>query len=276
MTMRFPQARMAAAACAALLGLAARADAQSADSLYPLRLLDRPTTLPRGASRLDLVVLANRQPHAATSWTGIVGGGIGVTSRLEVGGQILPATFAPGDGRFTNPSIYATFAFPVRKVSVAPTVQTVFPLASGDPFFVDAGVPAYYAIGSVGYVSVAPTLSVNTRSNGAGTSFSLPVAFVRQMTTQLTWELASGIGRTRFDPRFGLGRRSDSIEFDETTIPLSAQLMYSLGRRRERRPLADVSLQMQFPQLYSRVPGRRGAHTDDWALQLQTSWYAIP
>ena len=248
----------------------------TAFSLYPVRLLDRPTTLPRGAARLDLFALASRQPGSSAAWTGIFGGGVGVTKSLEIGGQVVPIALAPGKATFADPSMYATYTFNVWKLSLAPTAQVVFPLADADPFFVDLGVPMYYNIGTLGYLAFTPTLSVDTRANGSGTSLSLPVTFLRQMSDQFNWQLSSGVGLSRFDPRFGLARRSEAIEFDDLTIPLSAEAYYTLEHGSDHRPLVDVILQFQWPQLYTRMPGQRGTNTDDWTMQLQTSWYFLP
>jgi hypothetical protein len=52
--------------------------------------------------------------------------------------------------------------------------------------------------------------------------------------------------------------------------------MYTIVHGVQRRPLVDVTLQAQWPQLYTRVPRQRSTNTDDWTLQLQTSWYFIP
>lgn len=257
--------------------IASSAPAQgAADSLYPVRVLDRPTTLPRGASRVDFWGIGARQPGSPTAVTAILGAGVGVTSALEVGGQIVPVTLAPGDPKFTIPSVYATYSFNIGRVSVAPTLQGVFPLRTADPFFVDVGIPLYYTISTLGYVAVAPTFSQDTRENGAGTSLSLPVTFMRQVNEQLNWQLSSGIGLSRFDPRFGLARRRESIDFNDVTVPLSAELMYTVAHSSPRRPLVDLSVQIQWPQLYTRLPGQNGSHMNDWSVQLQTSWYAIP
>ena len=245
------------------------------DSLYPVRLLDRPTTLPRGAARLDLFALGSRQPQSPTAWTAVLGGGVGVTKSLEVGGQVVPIAVSPGVPKFTNPSVYGTYTFAVGKVSLAPTAQAVFPLADADPFFVDLGVPMYYNVGTLGYVAFAPTFSVDTRENGSGTSLTFPVTFMRQVTEQFNWQLSSGVGLSRFDPRFGLSRRRDSIEFDDMTIPLSAMAMYTLEHGVQRRPLADLTLQFQWPQLYTRSPEQGGTNVDDWTVQLETSWYFV-
>ena len=245
-------------------------------SLYPVRLLDRPVTLPRGAARLDFFGLASRQPQSPTAWTTILGGGVGVTNSVEMGGQIVPLAVAPGVATFTNPSVYATYTFNIKKVSLAPTAQVVFPLADDDPFFVDFGVPLYYNIGTLGYIEFAPTFSMDTRANGSGTSLSLPVTFMRQVTEQFNWQISSGVGLSRFDPRFGLARRGEEIEFDDVTIPLSAEAYYTLEHGTDHRPLVDVILQFQWPQLYTRMPGQRGTNTDDWAVQLTTSWYFFP
>jgi suppressor of ftsI len=245
-------------------------------SLYPVRLLDRPTTLSRGAARLDLFTLGSRQPGVSTAWTAILGGGVGVTKSLEVGGQVVPIALSPGKATFTDPSIYTTYTFNIWKLSLAPTAQVVFPLADADPFFVDLGVPMYYNIGTLGYLAFAPTFSMDTRANGSGTSLSVPVTFMRQVTEQFNWQLSSGVGLSRFDPRFGLARRSEEIEFDDVTIPLSAEAYYTLEHGADHRPLVDVILQFQWPQLYTRMPGQRGTNTDDWTVQLQTSWYFFP
>jgi hypothetical protein len=199
-----------------------------------------------------------------------------VTNRLEVGGQLAPVSLGPGAVRLASPSVYARYQFPVGKVTLTPSVQAVYPLASSDSFFVDVAVEASYDVSGRVAVDVSPTLSLDTRADGAGTSVTVPVEVERQVGEQLSLQLASGVGFSRLEPRFGLSRRSESYELDDATVPLTAQVEYSLRRGRARGPLADVTLQWQWPQLYAREPGRSGVHANDWTLRLQSSWYAIP
>lgn len=248
---------------------------QSATSPYPARLLDRPTTLPRGDSRLDVFALVTHVPQSPTTVTMVLGGGFGVSNQLEIGGELVPFEAEPGIV-FTNPSAYATYAFQVSKTTaIAPTIQLVYPLKSEDPFTVDVGAPIYVNIGSWGYLTFAPTFSLNTRGDEQGTSLSLPVTLMRQSSEQLNFQVTSGVGLSRFDPRFGLSRRSEALDFDELTVPAAALVTYTLARGSPRSALADLTLQFQWPQLYTRAPSMRGAHTDDWAIQIQSSWYFI-
>lgn len=267
-------ALLAAAAPPAAYTQGAPPDSQ-ADSPYPVRILDRPTTLPRGDSRLDAFAFASVVPDNPTSVTMVLGGGVGVTDQLEIGGQLVPVEIEPGVD-FTNPSVYATYAFPIGKTAaLAPTIQVVYPLTSDDPFIIDLGSTLYVNIGTWGYMAFAPMFSLNTRQGESGSSLSFPVSILRQSSDQLAFQVTSGVGLSRFDPRFNLSRRSDGLDFNEVTIPVAALVTYTLGHGSPRRALADLTLQFQWPQLYTRAPDMRGAHTDDWTVQIQSSWYFI-
>ena len=250
------------------------ADSASAPP-YPVRLLDRPTTLPKGALRLDLYGLGTHAPGSSFATTGIVGGGWGITRNLEVGGQFVPVTLSP-TVQYTNPSLYATYQHSLSSsVALAPTLQAVFPLRSGDPFTIDAGASLYVNLGEWGYLAASPTFSLNTRQEGNGTSLSLPLTVMRQASTRFNWQLSTAVGFSRFDPRFGLSRRFEALDFNDVTIPATALLMYTVQRKGTGDALVDIIAQVQFSQLYTRRPELRGWQTDDWTLQLQTSWYIV-
>ena len=244
-------------------------------SPYPVRLLDRPTTLPRGDARLDAFTFVNRAPGSPTTVAIVIGGGVGITDQLEFGGQVVTFDIEPSTV-FTNPSLYATYSHNLSKtVAIAPTVQVVYPLKTDDPFFVDVGGALYANIGSWGYVAFAPTLSVNVRGDDSGTTLSLPVTLMRQSSDQLNFQFSSGVGFSRFDPRFGLGRRRDALDFDDLTVPFSAEAMYTIPHGRKATPLVDLTLQVQWPQLYTRAPGADTTNADDWSVQILSSWYLI-
>jgi hypothetical protein len=246
-----------------------------ATSAYPARVLDRPTTLPRGDSRLDAFAFATRAIGNPTSATIVFGGGVGITDQFEIGGQLVPFDVESGIV-FTNPSVYATYQFPINKATtVAPTIQAVYPLTSDDPFIVDVGGTIYVNIGTWGYLAFAPTFSLNTRGDESGSSLSFPLTVMRQGSEQLSFQLSSGVGFSRFDPRFGLSRRRDELDFNEATIPATALVTYTVARGPSRTALADLTLQFQWPQLYTRASGVRGTHTNDWTVQVQTSLYFI-
>jgi hypothetical protein len=275
---------LARAALAALLILAAlaldgrplRAQVDSASAPpYPVRLLDRPTTLPKGALRLDLYVLGSEAPGSSFTTTGILGGGWGLTQNLEVGGQIVPVTLSP-TVEYTSPSLYATYQIPLSPSTVlAPILQTVFPVHSGDPFIIDVGASLDHNLGEWGYLATSPTFSLNTRQQGNGTSLSFPLTVMLQASTRFNWQLSTGVGFSRFDPRFGLSRRFEALDFNDVTIPATALLMYTVPRKGTGDALVDIIAQGQFPQLYTRGPEQRGWQTEDWTIQLQTSWYFV-
>ena len=133
-----------------------------------------------------------------------------------------------------------------------------------------------YNVGTLGEVALAPTLSIDMRENGAGTLLSLPATFMRQVTERFNWQVSSGVGLSRFDPRFGLSRRRQSIDFNDVVIPLSVTAIYTVDHGGHHRPRVDLSLQLLWPQLYARTPGQRQSHANDWSVQVFTSWYAIP
>ena len=248
---------------------------QPGTSAYPARVLDRPTTLPRGDTRFDAFTFATHVPGSPTTVATVFGGGFGISNQFEIGAQLVPFEVEPGIV-FTNPSAYATYAFTVSKTTaIAPMIQVVYPLKSEDPFIVDVGGAAYVNIGTWGYLALAPTFSLNTRGDESGSSLSLPVTVMRQSSEQLNLQLTSGVGLSRFEPRFGLSRRSEALDFDEVTIPAAALVTYTVARGSPRRAFADLTLQFQWPQLYTRAPQTRGVHTDDWAIQIQSSWYFI-
>ena len=216
-------------------------DAQSASSsaspgaasqkpVFPVRMLDRPTTLPAGAGRFDAFLLGTAVPGSAFASTGILGGGWGLTDNLEVGGQLIPVALSP-TLQYTNPSLYITYGYSLdASTSLAPTLQTVFPLRSGDPFTIDVGAALSINLGQWGEVDVAPTLSLNLHQDGSGTSLSLPLSVMRQASTRFNWQLSTGVGFSRFDPRFSLSRRSEPLDFNDLTIPAGVQVTYTVPR----------------------------------------------
>ena len=245
------------------------------DSLFPLRALDRPATLPQGGMRLDLIAIGAHQESSPTGLSFIAGAGFGVTKSLEVGGQLLPVNLAPGSPEFGNPALYASYGLSVGNVSITPSLQAVLPLRDSDPFFWAIGASIDVPLGGAGNLAVAPVLVVDTREDGLGGTFSIPITYTRQVTLQFSWQVASGFGFSRFDPRFGVSHPSRAFDFNDETIPLSVTALYSVARRGTRHPVADILAQWQWPQLYSRVENAGSVVGSDWALQLQVSLYRI-
>jgi hypothetical protein len=238
-------------------------------------MLDRPTTLPKGAVRVDVYALGSETPGSSFATTGILGGGWGVTPSLEVGGQLVPVTFSP-DVEYTTPSLYALYQFPLSaSTTLAPMLQTVIPVRSGDPFFIDVGAAVSVNLGQWGSFTSSPTFSLNTRQGGDGTSLSFPLTVMRQASERFAWQLSTGVGFSRFDPRFGLSRRFDPLDFDDVTVPASAQIAYTVPRNGTGNALVDIIVQWQFPQLYTSGPEENGWQPDDWTIQLQSSWYFV-
>jgi hypothetical protein len=258
---------------------AASATSHAGDSIpspsLPVRVLDRPTTLPKGAIRLDVYGLGTHAPGALFATTGILGGGWGVTEKLEVGGQVVPVTLSP-KVNYTNPSLYATYQRSLSSsVALAPTLQAVLPLKSSDPFIIDVGSSLFVNIGEWGYLAASPTFSLNTHQDGNGTSLSIPLTVMRQASPNFNWQVSTAVGFSRFDERFQLSRRSDPLDFNDLTIASSALVMYTVPKKGTGNALLDIIAQLQFPQLYTRGPELRGWQSNDWTFQLQASWYFV-
>jgi hypothetical protein len=253
----------------------ALAGAAGQKPVFPVRVLDRPTTLPAGALRVDGFLFGSAVPASSFATTAIFGGGWGLTSTVEVGGQLVPVALSP-DLQYTQPSLYVTYGHSLdASTSLAPMLQAVFPLRSGDPFTIDIGAALTVDIGAWGEIEAAPTFSINLHQDGNGTSLSLPLTVTRQASTRFTWQFSTGVGVSRFVPRFWLSRRSDALDFNDVTIPASAQVMYTVPRDASADALVDIALQGQFPQLYTNRPDLRGWQTNDWTVELQTSWYVL-
>ena len=171
--------------------------------------------------------------------------------------------------------MYATYAHSFNKDLRSRRRSAGVSVESGDPFFVDVGGALYANIGSWGYVAFAPMLSLNVRGDDSGSTLSFPVTLMRQSSERLNFQLSSGTGFSRFDPRFGLARRRDALDFNDVTVPLSAEVMYTIPHRAQKTPLVDLTLQVQWPQLYTRAAGARSTNANDWSVQILTSWYFI-
>ena len=81
------RARSLAIVCvlAAAASTPARGQAAATDSVFPVRIVDRPPTLPHGFKRIDAFAILAEQPGAPESWTAVLGGGIGLTNFEIVG-----------------------------------------------------------------------------------------------------------------------------------------------------------------------------------------------
>ena len=219
--------------------------------------------------------IATHEPESPTVVTMVLGGGVGITDRLEMGGQLVPFDVAP-EAAFTNPSAYATYLVPISSgVDFMPFVQVVYPLESDDPFFFDVGATLTVRFGTWGEAVIGSIFSLNVRDDESGSSITLPLILMRQASEQLTVELSSGVGFSRFEPRFGLSRRTGAFEFNEVTIPAGVAVTWTVAHRARRRPLADLVLGFQWPQLYTSSPEIRGIHTQVWSIQLLAAWYFL-
>ena len=70
-------------------------------------------------------------------------------------------------------------------------------------------------------------------------------------------------------------RRRDALDFNDLTVPVSAEVMYTVPRRAQKTPLVDLTLQVQWPQLYTGAPAAHSTNANDWSVQILTSWYFI-
>ena len=208
-------------------------------------------------------------PGSSFATTAILGGGWGLTSTLEVGGQLVPVAISQIYSTRTV-ALHHLRSFARRQYHVAGTdAPGGISVALRRPLHDDVGAALAVNIGAWGEIETAPTLSINLHQDGNGTSLSLPLTVMRQASARLlNSQLSIGVGFARFDPRFALSRRTDALDFNDVTIPASAQVMYTVPRDASA-DLVDIALQGQFPQLYTNRPELRGWQTNDWTVQLQ-------
>lgn len=248
---------------------------EPAGTKYPIRIVDRPDTLPHGVTRVDAFGLLQRIPGSPLTATLVFGGGVGITDHLELGGQLVPIQVGPAL-KFLRPSVYASYSFALSdSIAFVPSAELVYPLHTDEPFFFDLTGDFRFTFDSWGSLDVSPTLSINARGEPFGTAASIPIFFFVQLSDRASVAVASGIGVARFNPRFGVSQRSTVPSFKNLTVPATFQFTWTLPEKTRTQPLVDFTLEFDWPQLYTHTTPSVGLQWTDWTVQVITAWYLI-
>jgi hypothetical protein len=236
------------------------ASAIGVGSPVPIRLVDRPLTMPIGVVRGDLALYFQ---HPRT-WGGAISAGYGVTDDLELDATIIPMTFAP-TVQYGDPSLSGTYRFFNQPAVEIGLFLGVTVLTHDDDirgyFNVDPGIPILVRLGEIVRVDTGLFVPV-TFGGHPGTVLSaiVPVRATLQITDPLYVGANTGLGIADF-----------SHPGDTIYAPLGIFGGYaiSLGCT----ALVDLSAHIGFPDLY--VSGVRGnTVTDNWVTGVTASVYA--
>lgn len=243
--------------CALALGFAVcmafTPEAAAQNQAYPLRVAQRPITLPERTLRIDagfnaayvdacVTVLGRTSCSGATATALNVGAGFGITPDLEVGALVLPLQLT-SEFAFGNPSVYARYRF-VRtdQIQVGADLRLVVPARSGSSFGVQLGVPVAFYVNETFQVQTGLYYS-SSFSDPLVHGLSVPAAFNLNLSDNLHLGLRTGIELPFRNPGEGL------------TLPLGLEVGYTLAQA-GNRPLVDIAPYFNFPAFLT--PGSSG------------------
>jgi hypothetical protein len=229
-------------------------------SFEPLRLVDRPLTMPQSVVRGDLSLYFQ---HPST-WGGALSAGFGVLDDFEIDATILPMTFAPAV-QYGDPSISGTYRFFNQPAVEIGAFLGVTVLTHNDNFR--------------GYVTLTPGIPVLVRlgqSLRVDTGLFVPITFGGQSSVLLGAIVPIRAAFQITDPLYigantGIGIGDFSHAGDTIYAPLGIFGGYAISFGCSA--LVDLSAHLGFPDLY--LSGARGSIvTDNWTTGVTASLYA--
>lgn len=236
----------------AAAAFAPEASAQNAQA-YPLRVTQRPLTIPQRTVRIDagfhanryeacFTVLGSRSCSGATTTHLNLGGAFGILDDLEVGATLIPLRLTD-DFAFTNPSLYGRYRFMrTDQMQLAADLSLTIPVQSGSSFGMSVGVPAWFYLNE-GFQIQTGLYYQATFSDPVSHGLWVPAVFNINVMDNLHVGIRTGL----------------SLPFQNTgdtlSLPLGVEVGYALAGA-NNRPLVDIVPYFNFPQFL--VPGSSG------------------
>jgi hypothetical protein len=263
-----------ASAVYVLVGWVATAEAAepkpSRPPFLPVRDINRAPTLPHHVFRLDIANLVSYAPANDTSVLATLGGGYGLTERVEMGFS-LPALQLSPTVEGVDPFVYVTAGFtPNNWLTLIPLVRVTAPLRSSDLWTLDLNISAYLALAESVQLFTSPTYSISF-ADPLQTSISLPLGVVAQLTDRLFLQAQVGEVFDRVNPRVMAPRADDSVTFDETMLMVSGLIGYTVGG--PDKTTADIMVTWLWPGLVQNTTSQTSVAANDWSLILSVSVY---
>lgn len=245
-------------------------DATSDKPSLPVRAADRPPVLPRHALRIDSSLnLARNGAAQGFELDGVLGGGFGITDKLEVGGQFVPVTLAPHT-RFESPLFYASYVVVGGNWTVVPTLQFSVPVRSEESWSLDGVVVVSGVVDQVVILTISPAVSV-VFADQAVVTVALPFQAAWQISERILIGAQSGVGFAYFDPRTNTARAQEVPTTNDLSIPLGFSAIATLGV--DDGPFVDIGLLYQWPALLQVDTQEDVFNPGDWDLLLSASSY---
>jgi hypothetical protein len=218
-------------------GAAPSEDVNLTGSSYPVRISERPLTIPQGALNADFSLSADRVAsgfYAATDDRLFLGAAYGITDDWEVRAG-FPVSFGVGGHGGIDMTVGATY----RLMSVTEIVlglQLDLQIPFTDQFRLAAGVPMHFHMG-VMRIRTRPefTLSLAPGNSLTAIGLNLPVAFDVSWLANMPVSLSTGFRVINFS----------SFQW---AIPIGIELGWTMGTE---RPIVDLLGIFEFPELVS-------------------------
>jgi hypothetical protein len=253
----------------------------------PVRLAERPLTLPKGTLRVDTDIHIERVALTiADPFTGISetfgetfvswrsGAGFGISDDFEAGAQVLPLLFSP-DFEFLDLVLYGMYRFhSTDSLQVAARAELVLPtysdtaLALNMPVLyrasanlrIDTGVQLFFRFGDASTIGLgAPLSSFYAQPLPTRSLAGIPFILNYNLSDNLFLGARSGLSVMDFEA-FG----------DSIAVPLGAQAGYSIAL--EGTGILDVTARFEFPWFINSVGGD-AVNTDLWQLTFAGNFY---
>ncbi|MBL8604201.1 MAG: hypothetical protein JNK72_19900 [Myxococcales bacterium] len=252
------------AACT-VLGAAMTASAQTR---YPLEFNQRPITLPARTLRIDGDLQFNATTASVTtggvtqSTTSVatsllLGGGIGLTDDLELGGLIAPIQLNP-EARYGNPSVYGRYRIARGPTELSLDGAFVVPTRSGEVAALQLGASALIRTLNAGRFDLGGHIRINF-SDPTSTDFIVPVRYAFQVNPQTAIGVSTGL----FVP--------NNFKFDFATIPLGVFGRLALPGV-NGTPVADIVAAFDFNN-FIQFGGSDAVSVGSWAITLGGRFY---
>ncbi len=254
--MRLPVLLLSALPVSLAIALAApdaRAQAEPAESEYPLSFVERPLTLSRLTLAPELEFEVARNPDGAgVTPVGInLGATFGITRNIEVGAFFLPLTFTPKFS-YGNPvepesnlQVFSTFRFlNVRAFEMGARLRAYFITTGGAGAQIVPSIPLLIHLGRVGRIDAEVEVPITVRgsstSNGtvvaSGTvaGLNVPISIAFDIIEPLHVGLSTGVQVEDF-----------SAAKDTLVVPLGFFAGFAIGGK---RPYLDIDGFFQWGQ----------------------------
>jgi hypothetical protein len=253
--------------------------AANEERAWPIPLVQRPLTLPRGVLRGDVDLGYLRVPSDPSASHVIalnIGAGFGITDDLEAGILLLPFYGEPeaGDYWFGHMALYGMYRFIEGDVEVGARLEVQLPTQTrGDAIFgLTLGVPVLLRVHDRVRIDTGVQVSLALSPDVTPGLMSF---FAQPIPTRGTSGIPVVVNVALWDDYF-VGVRTGLAIYDltapgnSTAVPLGFHVGTTLSSGQE--PLADLALRFEWPEFVS-SGGANAITAGFWQLTVAANLY---